>query len=189
MRHLVKRFACGLQAMLIAAAFASAVHADPCDNDKSAERERSADRAMAQAQRQAERAQRIAEQIARQAQLNAEMAARRAEWMAEHATEAAQLEAERVQAIAEQAAAAAQRDAERAARAAERAAERAAIGAPGVVVTNDAILFIDGPEVPRDAMEWADDVRSRRMRQATTTDTTLRVSPCLLYTSPSPRDS
>ena len=177
MRGLVKRFACALQAMLIAAAVASAVHADPCDNDKSAERERSADRAMGQAQRQAERAQRVAEQIARQAQHDAEMAAARARWAADHASEAAQLEAERVQAQAEQAAARAQRQAERAARAAERAAERAAIGAPGVVVTNDAILFIDGPEVPRSEMEWADDARSRRMRQPITTDTTLRVSP------------
>jgi hypothetical protein len=171
MRAALRVLGRGLQALLVAAAMTSAVHADPCDND------RSADRAMVQAQRQAERAQRIAEQIARQAQQQAEMAALRAQWAAEHASEDAQREAERVQAIAEQAAGRAQRQAERAARAAERAAERAAIGAPGVVVTDDAVLFVDGPEVPRDDMMWADDVRSRRMRQPITTDTTLRVTP------------
>jgi hypothetical protein len=171
MRNVLGLLGRGLQALLFAAAMTSAVHAEPCDNDETA------DRAMAQAQRQAERAQRIAEQIARQAQQQAEMAALRAEWAAQHASEAAQREAERVQAIAEQVAERAQRDARRAARAAERAAGRAAIGSPGVVVTDDAVLFVDGPEVPRDAMMWADDVRSRRMRQPVTTDTTLRVAP------------
>jgi hypothetical protein len=168
----------GLWRLALAAALAGPVApgarpalADPCDNEKTA------DRAMAEAQRVAERAQRIAEQIARQAQHDAEMAAARAQWAAEHASEQAQREAERAQALAERAAAKAQRDAERAARAAERATERAAIGAPGVVVTNDALLFVDGPGVSRDDVMWADDVRSRRMRQPMGTDTTLRVGP------------
>jgi hypothetical protein len=45
------------------------------------------------------------------------------------------------------------------------------------VVTDDAILYVDGPEVPRDQVQWADDARSRRMRQPMTTDTVLRVAP------------
>src|SRR5262249_61154264 len=89
----------------------------------------------------------------------------------------AQADAGRAQAAAEQAAQRAQRDAERARRAAERAAERAAIGTGGVVVTDDALLFVDGPEVPREWVLWADDARSRRMRRPTTTDTVLRVGP------------
>jgi multidrug efflux pump subunit AcrA (membrane-fusion protein) len=169
MRDPLRVLAHGLQALLLAAAMTSAVHADPCDNDKTA------DRAMIEAQRAAERAQRMAEQIAARAQIAAEKAANVARWAAEHASEQAQQSAEQAQARAEQAAARAQRDAERAAREAERAAERAAIGAPGVVVTNDAILFVDGPEVPRDAVQWASDARSRRMRQPITTDTTLNV--------------
>jgi len=169
------RFA-GLAAALCAALVATALAAgpalaDPCDNEKSA------DHAMVGAQRAAERAQRVAEQIARQAQHAAEMAAARAEWAAEHASEQAQIDAERAQELAERAAAKAQKDAERAARLAERAAERAAIGAPGVMVTNDAILFLDGPEVPRGDVQWVDDARSRRMRRPTTTDTTLHVDP------------
>ena len=178
MRARTRRSVRALWPLLLGAALAAPValgarpaFADPCDNEKSA------DRAMAEAQRVAERAQRIAEQIARQAQHAAEMAAARAQWAAEHASEEAQLEADRVQEQAERAAEKAQRDAERAARAAERAAERAAIGAPGVIVTNDALLFVDGPEVPRDEVQWVDDARSRRMRQPTTTDTTLRVGP------------
>ena len=170
MRDSLRVIGRSFQALLLAAAMASAVHADPCDNEKTA------DRAMIEAQRAAERAQRLAEQIAQQAQLEAEKAALRARWAAMHASEQAQQTAEQAQARAEQAAARAQRDAERAARQAERAAERAAIGAPGVVVTNDAILYIDGPEVPRDAVQWADDARSHRIRQAVTTDTTLNVA-------------
>jgi hypothetical protein len=169
MRDPLRRLGHSFQALLLAAAMASAVHADPCDNEKTA------DRSMIEAQRAAERAQRIAEQIAQHAQLEAEKAALRARWAAMHASEQAQETAEQAQARAEQAAARAQRDAERAARAAERAVERAAIGAPGVVVTNDAILYIDGPEVPRDAVQWADEARSHRIRQAVTTDTTLSV--------------
>ena len=171
MRHPLRVLGHCLQALLLAAAMSSAVHAVPCDNDPSA------DRAMRDAQRAAERAQRMAEQVARQAQMQAERAALVAKWAARHASEQAQADAERAQELAEQAAARAQRDAERFAREAERAAERAAIGAPGVVVTNDAILFLDGPEVPRDEVQWADDVRSRRMREPVTTDTTLRVGP------------
>ena len=170
MRDVLRVLGRTLQALLFAAAMTSAVHADPCDNEKAA------DRAMIEAQRVAERAQQVAEQIAHQAQMEAEKAALRARWAADHASEAAQLEAERVQMEAEKAAAKAQKNAERAARAAERAAERAAMGAPGVVVTDDAILYVDGPEVPRDEVQWADDARSRRMRQPTTTDTTLRVA-------------
>ena len=171
MRDTLRVLGRGLQALLLAAAMTSAVHADPCDNEKTA------DRAMIEAQRAAERAQRMAEQIAARAQIEAEKAAILARWAAEHASEQAQQQAEQAQARAEQAAARAQRDAERAARDAERAAARAALGASGVVVTNDAILYIDGPEVPRDEVEWADDARSRRIRQAVTTDTTLRGGP------------
>ena len=156
---------------LLAALVAVPAFADPCDNDKTA------DRVMLEAQRKAERAQHIAEQIARQAQHQAEMAAARAEWAADHASGQDQREAERVQAQAEQAAARAQRDAERLAREAERAAERAAIGAPGVVVTNDGVLYVDGPQVPWDQVEWVDEARARRMREPVTTDTTLPVSP------------
>ena len=169
MRAALRMLGHGFQALLFAAAMTSAVHADPCDNEKTA------DRAMIEAQRAAERAQRMAEQIAARAQIEAEKAAILARWAADHASEQAQQQAEQAQARAEQAAARAQRDAERMARAAERAAARAALGASGVVVTNDAILYIDGPEVPRNAVEWADDARSRRIRQAVTTDTTLRV--------------
>jgi len=171
MRDALRVLGRALQALLFAAAMTSAVHADPCDNEKTA------DRAMIEAQRAAERAQHVAQQVAARAQIEAEKAALRAEWAAEHASEDAQREAERVQALAERAAARAQENAERLARAAQRAAERAAMGAPGVVVTDDAILYVDGPEVPRDEVQWADDARSRRMRQPMTTDTVLRVAP------------
>jgi hypothetical protein len=160
-----------LWALALAALVATPAFAVPCDNEKSA------DRAMEQARRTAEQAQRAAEQVARQAQHEAEMAAARARWAAEHAPEQAQREADRAQWLAEQAAQLAQRAAERAARAAERATERAAIGAPGVIVTNDALMFIDGPEVRRDDVVWADDIRSRRIRRPTSTDTVLRVGP------------
>jgi hypothetical protein len=171
MRDLLRATGRGLQALLVVAAIASAVHADPCDDEKSA------DRTMIEAQRTAARAQRLAEQVARRAQLEAEKAAVLARWAAGHASEETQIDAERVRAYAERAAGRAQRDAECAARAAERAAERAAIGAPGVVVTNDAILFLDGPEVAREDVQWVDDARSRRMRRPMTTDTTLHVEP------------
>jgi len=171
-RSRTRAFVRGLWPLVLVAAFAAGpALADPCDNEKSA------DRTMIEAQRAAERAQRVAEQVARQAQHQAEMAAARARWAAEHASEQAQIDAERAQDLAERAAAKAEKDAERAARAAERAAERAAIGAPGVVVTDDAVLFLDGPEVPRDDVQWVDDARSRRMREPVNTDTTLAVSP------------
>jgi hypothetical protein len=51
----------------------------------------------------------------------------------------------------------------------------AAAPQPGVVVTRDALLFVDGPEVPIEWVEWADGAGSRRIRHSTATDTVLRV--------------
>ena len=53
----------------------------------------------------------------------------------------------------------------------------AAAPQPGIVVTPHALLFVDGPEVPLQWVEWADGAGSRRMRHATSTDTVLRVAP------------
>ena len=157
--------------LLLVAAFAAPVRAVACDN------ERSADRAMIEAQRAADRAQRNAERIVEMARRQAELAQRRAEWAAEHASESAQRAAERAQQAAEQAVERAEREVERTRQRAEHAVERAAVGSDGVVVTNNALLFVDGPEVPRDEVEWADDVRSRRASRPTSTDTVISVSP------------
>lgn len=60
----------------------------------------------------------------------------------------------------------------------ERAELRAAIAPqPGLFVTPHALLFVDGPEVPLDWLEWAEEVGVRRMRHPTTTDTVVRVRP------------
>jgi len=53
----------------------------------------------------------------------------------------------------------------------------AAAPQPGVVVTPHAMLFVDGPEVPIEWVEWADGAGSRRVRHATVTDTVLKVDP------------
>ncbi|MEQ1831492.1 MAG: hypothetical protein ABL977_00445 [Candidatus Eisenbacteria bacterium] len=47
----------------------------------------------------------------------------------------------------------------------------------GVSVAGHTLVFVDGPEVPIEAIEWADAVRARVMRRPTTTDTMLRVGP------------
>jgi hypothetical protein len=48
---------------------------------------------------------------------------------------------------------------------------------PGMVVTPRAMLFVDGPEVPIEWVEWADGVGSHRVRHATATDTVVKVDP------------
>ncbi|MFM8560216.1 MAG: hypothetical protein ACKOC6_11600, partial [bacterium] len=53
--------------------------------------------------------------------------------------------------------------------------ESYAIG--GVVVTRDHLLFVDGPAVPIEHVEWVEPVQARPVRQPVTTDTLLRVGP------------
>jgi hypothetical protein len=102
----------------------------------------------------------------------AECAAREAEQAAlEAAREAARDESR--EAVEE-----ADRAAVEALRAQLRAEVRAAAAPqPGVLVTPHAMLFVDGPEVPIDWVEWADGAGSRRVRHATVTDTVLHVDP------------
>ncbi|MFM7230668.1 MAG: hypothetical protein ACKO3S_01635, partial [bacterium] len=47
----------------------------------------------------------------------------------------------------------------------------------GVVVTRDHLLFVDGPAVPIEHVEWVEPVQARPVRQPVTTDTLLRVGP------------
>lgn len=47
----------------------------------------------------------------------------------------------------------------------------------GVIVTPDGLLFIDGPQVPFDDVDWTESVEKRGPRRPTTTDTLLRVGP------------
>jgi hypothetical protein len=47
----------------------------------------------------------------------------------------------------------------------------------GVIVSPDGLLFIDGPEVPFEYVDWTESVENRGRRHPTTTDTTLRVGP------------
>jgi hypothetical protein len=47
----------------------------------------------------------------------------------------------------------------------------------GVIVTPDGLLFIDGPEVPFQYIDWTESVENRGRRHPTTTDTLLRVGP------------
>src|SRR6266516_3100091 len=59
---------------------------------------------------------------------------------------------------------------QRLARAAVRAAQRATARAvaslpPGAMLTRRSLVFVDGPEVPLDWIEWADDIGSRRVRR------------------------
>lgn len=61
---------------------------------------------------------------------------------------------------------------------AKLAAELARLGKlPGAIITEDAILFVDGAEIPIDWLEWVDPVQARRARRAARTDTVLRVAP------------
>ena len=80
----------------------------------------------------------------------------------------------------EAAAAAAERFSERLELEIERAklaAELARLGKlPGAIVTKDAILFVDGAEIPLDGLQWVDPV-ARRIRRAARTDTVIRVAP------------
>ncbi len=58
-----------------------------------------------------------------------------------------------------------------------RALPAAQVGRDGIVRTPNAILFLDGPEVPNEWVEWADAAASRRMRRPTITDTVVQVGP------------
>lgn len=59
-----------------------------------------------------------------------------------------------------------------------RAELRAAVALPpGVLMTPRAMLFVDGPEVPLEWVQWADEAATRRSRRPTVTDTVLRVGP------------
>lgn len=48
---------------------------------------------------------------------------------------------------------------------------------PGVSVAGHTLVFVDGPEVPIESIEWANAVKARAMRRPMTTDTVLRVGP------------
>lgn len=48
---------------------------------------------------------------------------------------------------------------------------------PGTSIAGHALVFLDGPEVPLESLEWADAVRARARRLPVTTDTVLRVGP------------
>ena len=50
-------------------------------------------------------------------------------------------------------------------------------GHEGVVVTRDGMVFLDGPEIPMEWVEWVDAAASRRARRPMTTDTVVRVGP------------
>ncbi len=61
---------------------------------------------------------------------------------------------------------------------AHRATARAhAKSSSGVLVTPNAIYFVDGAEVPIDWMEWVEPVKARRVRRAAQTDTIVRIGP------------
>jgi len=154
-----------LQALALAALVAAPSLARACDTDRASE----------EAQRAAERALRSAQRVAARAQRNAEVAAERAQHVSEGAREAAERVAENAREIAGRAAECAQRAAERVAQRARRQAERTA--ERGVVATPKALIFVDGPEVPWDGVNWADDARSRRMVRPIVTDTVLSVGP------------
>jgi len=47
----------------------------------------------------------------------------------------------------------------------------------GVVVTQDGMLFVDGPAVPLEWVEWVEGAAVRRMRRPTITDTVVKVGP------------
>lgn len=51
------------------------------------------------------------------------------------------------------------------------------LGSGGVVITRDHLLFLDGPAVPLEQVEWVEPVQARPVRQPVTTDTLLKVGP------------
>lgn len=48
---------------------------------------------------------------------------------------------------------------------------------PGTSIAGHALVFLDGPEIPLEALEWVDAARARARRLPVTTDTVLRVGP------------
>ncbi len=48
---------------------------------------------------------------------------------------------------------------------------------PGTVLSRSSLMFLDGPEVPLEALEWAEAARARAVRRPTSTDTVVRVGP------------
>jgi len=160
--------------LALAGLVASPVRAGDCDQDRAAE----------QAQRAAERAARVAEHAAEKAQREAEVAAekarRGAEYAAQQARRGAEVATERAREIARVAQERAQIAAERAQRAGQRVAERVrrqseSASDNGVIGTREGMIFVDGPEVPWEDVNWADDARSRRISRPMITDTLLRV--------------
>jgi hypothetical protein len=150
--------------MSLAVVAAVAVAAGPvraCDPSASATAARERARAEACAARDRAQALRDAERAAR----DAERAARDAEVETDRDESREAIEAETratIEALRERL----------------RAEVRAAAAPqPGVVVTPRAMLFVDGPEVPIEWVEWADGAGSRRMRHAMVTDTVLKVDP------------
>jgi len=47
----------------------------------------------------------------------------------------------------------------------------------GVIITADGLVFIDGPEVPFDQVEWVEPAQKRRVQRLADTDTLMRVRP------------
>jgi len=60
---------------------------------------------------------------------------------------------------------------------AQRAAVRPSARRSAASWPRQALIFVDGPEVPWDGVNWADDARSRRMVRPIVTDTVLSVGP------------
>jgi hypothetical protein len=86
-----------------------------------------------------------------------------------HAGESAEACAERISARVDAAFRAVELDAARAA--------AIATPQPGMLVTPRALVFVDGPEIPLEWVEWAGAAGVRRMRQPVQTDTLVRVGP------------
>ncbi|MCE9601626.1 MAG: hypothetical protein K8S21_05340, partial [Gemmatimonadetes bacterium] len=47
----------------------------------------------------------------------------------------------------------------------------------GVILTSEGMLFLDGPAVPLEWVEWAEGASVRRMRRPVITDTVVKVGP------------
>ena len=117
------------------------------------------------------RAERAAREEARAARAEARAAVEAARESARGASEEAREEAR--EAVRE--AAQAIRDAQRAKLRAEL--RRTAALQPGVMLTPHALLFVDGPEVPIEWVQWADQTGARQIRHVAVTDTVVRVGP------------